>query len=1115
MVAITGVASAQTVQGVVTGTITDTSGAVLPNVSVTLTNDATGIVQTETTLNDGVYRFALVPPGVYTLSAKSGGFTEHIIKGIKVDASKTIPVNATLTVATASTTVEVSAQENIVQTESFDLATTVNLKALENAPLITRNVYDLAFLAPSVTQGMNGNAASGGARESGTAFLLNGADNNNNFNEGSFNITPPLESVGEFTVLTNSMSAQYGRAAGAIVSASQKSGTNRLHGAAYEYNRNRSFNSSDFFSNRQGSVKPKYIRNQFGGEIDGPIIKDKTFFAFAYDQVSLKTGGDIDNQAPTASELAAITNGAGPLAQYYLQKYPLLTATTPCPGQAENAPESIGHIGCIHVFDPNNIPQHNYFGKLDHSFGLKDRLSFTANFNRLTNTDLYGGGHPYTKPISSIDNEHYHNLGLVETHIFSPRIVNELTIAHNRHYSVSTEGNGKSTDPEIAIDGANYGGYGFGFGAFEGGLKAGFVQDRWQAQDNLSYTVGRHSLKLGGGMQYGIFYRDWDLGSPGYYEFGNTTGVSAADAGSLTSAGLIGADGGVDSNASNFQKDFPYFQELSIDPHAGTKGNAYRHFTYKDANVFVNDDWKFSKRLTLTLGLRWERYGAPSEVNGKLAQFTNLTCLDPTCIKNARVTPVKSMWKTNNRDFAPRVGFAWDVFGAGKTSVRGGYGISYDRIFDNVWSNGSWNPPFYALLDLDATGSDVFAYTVPGSLGAGSYVPDSLPGAAGRVSVRTMDVHLRDASVNNYYMGVEHQIFSDFLVRVNYQGSFGRHLPVLMNLNRYDGQAYNKNLSSIRPNPLYTGFNYRANNVNSNYNAMIVELQKRFSRGLQFQGSYAWSKLMDYGSDLFTGETGRQANSQPYYAVSNAHRNFDYGPGAFDHTHTFKLNFVYEIPFFKAQQGFFGQALGGWQLSAFYQGYSGHPLEIYNSRARKRGNAKDPNGFLENIGGDYNLDGLGHDRPDYTGTSFSAAYSNNSPADGIFKDNNPIGCGAAGQTSTNIAKCNAANGVTTPNTLFVNPAGNGIRFGNLGRNTFRGPWFNGLNSSLTKSFKIRESLKLQVRFDALNVLNHPNFDNFDTNLNSSNFGRALSLVGDSFDTAAVARRLQLGARIVF
>jgi len=1098
----------QTAQGVVTGTVVDSTGAVIPAADLTLTNDGTGVSQEEKSGQDGSYRFPLVPPGTYTLTSKAGGFTTRQIKNIIVDASQTVPVAVTMSVATTQTTVEVSAQETLVQTATSDLATTINQRTIENIPLLTRNVFDLAFAAPAVTQGMNFMASAGGTRESGTTIMLNGSDNNDNFSEGSFNVTPPLESVSEFTVLTNNMSAQYGHAAGALISTIQKAGTNSFHGVAYEFNRNRSFNASDFFANRAGSDKPKYIRNQFGGEIDGPIKRDKTFFSFTYDRYDERTGYNTVTQVPTAAELTAMSTNAGSLAQHYIQTFKPLTSDSPCPAEAENYPSAIGHIGCIQLFDPNPTKQNTYVGRIDQNFSTHDRLSFTANFQWQQNTDQYGGGYATgAAPIPAVTDNHFWNMTLVETHVFSASLINELTIAHNRHYNKFLEGDGTSAQAEAIIDGANYGGLGFGYGPFEGGLVQGFVQDRWQFQDNLGWTVGKHSFKFGGGFQYGILYRNWDLGSPGQYEFANTLGPSPGDVGAANPDGSIG---NVNYSDSNFQKDFPYYSELSVDPSTGAAASAYRHYIMKDANVFVNDDWRISRRLTLNLGLRWERYGAPTEANNIVAQFTNLTGYSPAEVKAARVNPVTSMWTTPNKDFGPRVGFAYDLFGDGRMSVRGGYGISYDRLFDNIWSNGSWNPPFYALLDHDATGGDTVTYTVPPSIG--NYVPGTIPGPGHRVSVRTMDVHMKDSSVQNFYFGVERQFWHDFLLRVNYQGSMGRHLSQLMNLNRYDGMYNNPDLSGHRPNAYYSGFNYRANNLNSNYNAMVAEVQKRFSKGLQFQFSFAWSKLMDQGSDLFTGSTTSGSYSQPYYFVSNNLPHYEYGPGAFDHQKNFKAIFTYELPFLKDQHGFVGHVLGGWQLSGFYQGYSGHPIEVYNSRIRYAGDYVNANGVPENIGGDYNLDGVANDRPNFIGPSAGAVYSGFSPADGIFIDNNPIGCGFPGAQSSAsaIAACNSNFGVTTPNSLFVNPSGEGLRYGTLGRNLFRGPWFNGLDGALMKNFKITEAVKAQFRFEALNLLNHPNFDGIQTSLDSGSFGKAQLLVGN-----AISRRLQLGLRIMF
>jgi hypothetical protein len=1107
--ALAGSAAAQ-VQGVVTGSVVDSSGAVIPSVDLTLTNDGTGVSQAEKSGSSGEYRFGLVPPGVYTLTSKAQGFTTKEVKNIVVDASSTVPVNVTLSVATSQTLVEVTSQESIVQTASSDLSTTIDQHFIESMPLLTRNVFDLAFAAPAVSQGMNFNAASGGSRESGTTNMLNGADNNDNFSEGSYNIQPPLESVREFTVLTNSMSAQYGHASGALVSTVQKSGTNGFHGVAYEFNRNTDFNASDFFSNRSGSPKPEYIRNQFGGEVDGPIKKDKTFFTFTYDRLDLHQSGNIVQAVPTPSEQAAISTNAGPQALKYLSIYSPLTSNLPCPAQAANYPDSVGFMGCVQESDPQLTGQNSYVGRLDQNFSTHDRLSLTANFQIYGYNDKFGGGYPTAStPIPYLDNEHYHNISLVETHIFNGNLLNEFTVAHNRHYSDNLEGNGTSQGAEVIIDGSNYDGLGYGYGPYEGGLVEGFVQDRWQVQDNLAFTKGKHSFKFGGGMQYGILYRNWDLGGPGYYEFANTTGPTPSSTGNLLSSNTIGNF--VNYPDSNFQNDFPYYSELSINPATGGAGVAYRHYIMKDSNIFVNDDWKVSKRLTLNLGLRWERYGAPTEANGLIAQFTNLEGYAPAQVAAARVNPVSSMWTTPNHDFGPRVGFAYDVMGDGKMAVRGGFGISFDRLFDNIWSNGAWNPPFYALLDHDATGGDTVYYSNPPSTG-GFYVPNSIPAPGERVSVRTMDVHMRDSSVQNYYLGVERQFYHDFLLRVNYEGSMGRHLSQLMNLNRYDGMDYVAGLDGSRPNELYSGFNYRANNLNSEYNSLVSEVQKRFAHGLQFQFSFVWSKLMDDGSDLFSGSTTTGQYSQPFYFQSNSAPALERGPGAFDHQKNVKAIFTYELPFLKDQRGFIGHVLGGWQLSSFYQGYSGHPIEVYNGRAKYAGDALDSNGIAENIGGDYNLDGVNNDHPTFIGSSINGAYSHASPANGIFTDNNQIGCGYAGAQSSQaaIAACNSAYGVSSPSTLFANPSGTGPRYGELGRNVFRGPWFNGLDGAMMKNFKVTEAVKMQLRFEALNLDNHPNFDGINTNLSSGSFGKASILVGN-----APSRRIQLGARVTF
>ncbi len=877
---------AQTVQGVIEGTITDPSGGVVPDAAVTITNNGTNTSQATTTGTDGTYRFSLVPPGTYTIDIKAKNFAEVRSSLLTVQASQTVPFSVKLELAKGKEIIEVVEQATLVQTATSELSTQIDRETILNAPIADRDVFStLPFLAPQVTPGMDMSPTAGGARESGTAYMLNGGEDNDNFSEGAINVHPPLESVQDFTIKTNQMSAEYGRGAGAVVSVNQRSGTNKFHGAIYEFNRNASLNAEDFFSNRDGLKKPKYIRNQYGGEIEGPIRRDKTFFTFAYDRFKINAGSAAANQfEPTTAALANVQANAGPIAAAIITARPPATSDAPCSGNPRWTDPTTGAdlgpqtgagtdpfnglpnaVGCLSFFDPLTDSNNVYYGRVDHNFNANDRISVSVNYFRETFLDKFGtatsSGGPLTAsgPISGSTTNHFHNITLNESHVFNPRMVNEVTLSHNRHFNVGQEGNGQGdTLPNIFIDNTSQGSRSYQMGGdFEGGQVVGFVQDRWGLSDGLTWTKGRHTFKFGGGAQYGIFYRNWDLGLPGQYEFGNldsVTGNCATSCAQITPAsdGTLQADGTISGVGfppvnSNFANDYPYFQEASVNPANGAKGIAYRHYTYHDYNLYVQDDWKVNSHLTLNLGVRWDRYGAPSEVNGIVAQLINTGCdignpdvaAARACIKSLRVGPAARMWPTYNKDYAPRIGFAWDPTGKGKMAVRGGFGVYYDRIFDNVWSNGAWNPPFYALLDFDASCSDSIFYSNPGSIG-GAYDPSNpIPHPGKRVSVRTMDQHMRDTSSQNYYLGVERQFLGSFLFRANYQGLLGRHLPMLQNINRTDGQAYNAIdplnlqgngqtvLTNLRPNSLYTGFNFRANSANSSYNALVFRRDTR------------------------------------------------------------------------------------------------------------------------------------------------------------------------------------------------------------------------------------------------------------------------------------------------
>src|SRR5437773_2777588 len=335
-----GVVWSQTVQGVITGTIMDPTGAVVPNVTVTITNVGTNISQAATTGSDGSYRFALVPPGTYTVDVKATNFAEVRTTGIVVEASQIVPFNVKLELAKASQVIEVTAQAPLVQTATSDLAYQVDSSTIQHAALVDRDIFGvLPFMAASVSPGLDMSPTSGGAREAGTSYMLNGAEDNNNFSAGAININPPFESVEDCSILTNSMGAQYGRGAGALVTANQKSGTNRFHGALYEQNRNATLNANDFFYNRDAGnagTRPKYIKNQFGGAVGGPIKKDKTFFFVAIDRFKLLQAVTAADQfEPTTAALQFVQASGGPLAQQILSSangYPPPTSDFECPG---------------------------------------------------------------------------------------------------------------------------------------------------------------------------------------------------------------------------------------------------------------------------------------------------------------------------------------------------------------------------------------------------------------------------------------------------------------------------------------------------------------------------------------------------------------------------------------------------------------------------------------------------------------------------------------------------------------------------------------------------------------------------------------------------------------
>ena len=539
----------------------------------------------------------------------------------------------------------------------------------------------------------------------------------------------------------------------------------------------------------------------------------------------------------------------------------------------------------------------------------------------------------------------------------------------------------------------------------------------------------------------------------------------------------------------DFANDAAVELDAGVDPLTGALADTPRFWRSTEIGAFVQDDWKIHPHLTLNLGIRWDYFRPITEEQGRLANI-----IYPESggyferIANARVGVVDELYKSDLNNFAPRLGFAWDFLGDGKTVLRGGYGVAYEKLFFNVIGNARLNPPFFAQVEL--SGGQVpqpFLGSDP-SDPFGGFLGTVIPGAdlgldpnggiqGVRTKLRVVDPNLRDAYVQNLFLGIQRQLGWNAVVEINYQGTLGRKLPFFGDPNRFTGDLlgdadplgrFAGDTNENRLNGSFASFNLRQNRVTSNYHGVNIQLNRRFSQGLALQFAYTLGKALDYGSDFFgAGENSGGLLGQPYRTYFNDPLNIglDYGRSAFDIRHRIVTNFVWEIPFMRDQSGALGQILGGWQLSGILAIQSGLPFGVVNG-------GRFP-------AGDYNADAQEGDRPDTPsfGNTFSDAPTTSEFISGVF------------QTSD-----------------FPSPAPSN---GNLGRNTFTGPAFSTVDLSLLKSFRlpISEDSRLQFRAEFFNLLNQVNLYLPNINLNGSSFGKSTQ----AFD----AREIQFALKVLF
>ena len=1034
-----GIATAQSTGGI-QGTVTDATGASVPNAQVTIHNDATGEERSTATDNAGLYSVLSLPVGTYQVQVKAPGMQTATVPRLTVSVGTPVQQDLKLNVASSTQTVQVEAAADMVQASDMSVRDVVNQNTVQEIPLNGRHFVDLALLTPgTVTPPANGfltaplrgqgsfSFVSAGGREDTVNFMINGI-NLNDPNQNQVTFQPTINTVQEFSLDNSTFSAEYGRSSGSIVNIATRAGVNTWHGEAYEFLRNAFFDARNFTNptevTKSGALVPnpenEFIRNQFGGDGGGALKKDKLFAFLSYEGLRQRQAVPLSATVLTAAQRTQAQTTSDAQIQALLPLIPVANSGTS---------SFVGSMGA-----PVNIEQ----GTANVSWLLTDnnRLNFYYAIQRDQRNE------PSTTDGNSFSDEgdqrngHRQLLTVNETSVINAGLVNEFRVGGNRLHLIFDPDN-LDAAPAFGIDSGVTAPIGLPqitvSGAFTFGGINGFPQGRGDnvivTSDTLSWTHGNHIIKMGG--EFRRQNSDSFTYTPGTFSFPSITAFLADEANSFT------------VNAAN----------------RSTR-------VYDNAiGAFITDSWKMKPNFTVTLGVRYDWYGTPTEAENRFVIF------DPTTDELQHVGQGSGrsvLYNQNALAFDPRVGLVWDPFRNGKTVIRSGFGIMHDQPNFGLAIATGYNPPY----------AQPISYAPP----AGQFLTlsDAFPLAKGAVAPYTVAPNYRDDYVTEWNFNIQQQLRNDYLFTVTYVGSKGTDLNLDRNINQFiDGVRPFPTLSAsspIDPGATLSNIIEANGDGNSSYQALWLELKKRFASGLQFDAAYTLSKSIDdvASQDNYGSTTNPFGLPQNSYCLE-----CDRGLSDFDARQRFVISGIYDLPFKQ------NRAVSGWELTLINTLQSGNPLNFHITNT--------------------SLTGLETLRPDVTGTvitGFSPA-TNGSPTNVTFIQN----AGLPGQSS-NVFVVQGTNGV---------PLG----FGNLGRNTVIGPGFEDVDIALVKNTAITERVNLQLRCDVFDLLNHANFTNPSTTIT---VGPALTATTQGLITGGTrftsgdfgsSRQLQLAMKLQF
>jgi hypothetical protein len=1088
----------------VEGVVSDPTGAVVPAATVTLTNNETQKSQKLQTSGDGFYRFSGLPPGTYTILAEKTGFQRRSLTNVRINAEEVQGRNLTLSPGDMAQTVTVT--ENYtpsLQTENADVSRSITTEEIQRLPQTGRNPYELLRLIPGTladnARGGGGSAQSlpnvtgpGGANNSifqtETQVSLSGngqrvSENNYQIDGVSVNslgwggaavVTPNQESVKQIHASSSSYSAEAGRNAGAQIDVVSQNGTNQLHGSGVFKLDDPAFNAYNKYGGYNlPATRVNQLYRQFAMSIGGPVLKNHLFYFFSYEGLRNNSTNFVNSWVETPDfRQAVIAQRPGSIAAQILSgpgETPrvVAVANVPCPSgfaagtcnQVQGGLD-IGSIGgtrgaytsatgagldgkpdiqFAQLASPSRVAGNQYNGRVDYT-RKSDSLALSMYFTHLDQTaaddpgrDRPIGDLPFT-PLNTA-------ITLTYTRIILPNLLNEARANLTRFASnqVSADQNANFQIPRIEIESLPFDR--IRFGAPQGETTPSIqAQNTYEFRDTLSWVRGNHSFKFGGEVRKEQDNSDLLGGARPLYSF----------------TGLF-----------NFANDTPVFEQINANPVTGAPADAQRYYRTSTYGFFVQDDWKVTRHLTLNLGLRWEYF---TPLREKYDNLTNLQ-FGSNFLQNAMVVPVKELFKADRNNFGPRFGFAYNpAMFNGNLVLRGGFGIFFNRPYDDLFTNNRGNPPNFARYQIccgtaDApldngkiqyslgTSNSPLSYPVNPKLAQGIDPKTGAP-VGGGVEIWGAPSNLPSAYAYIYSMELQYQFPGQVVFTAGYQGSTDHKLIRLVNENFLYPQ-----------NPAFTAVFFPTPDVNSNYNALLLTATRRYSNGLQLAANYRWAKSID---TLSFGGPGAVTNQTWPQDLST-----EKGPSDFDVKHNFLVSGLYDLPLFRKQEGFKGKLLGGFQLNGIMQVHTGEPWTPVSGQS-----ISTPGGAT-----------LAPTRP--------VAYF-----------------GGAGDSTSNDAFITGSNFPLGGSHYFditrSGPPG-------IGRNSFRGPGYFSVDFSFIKSTKLPnrylgEATQLDIRCNMYNAFNKLNLSPFTfgdngAHIDNSQFGRS--------DAGLSGRVVEFQARLSF